>query len=65
MEAQSLAKSKYVLRPFSFTCVHVLNLLQVENLIGGMRGIKALLWEGSVLDPNEARAYLMLLSVNS
>jgi citrate synthase len=43
--------------------VHVLSLLQVKNLIGGMRGLKALLWEGSVLDPNEARAYPMMLSV--
>ncbi|KAG8978410.1 hypothetical protein FRC05_010655 [Tulasnella sp. 425] len=25
----------------------------VENLIGGMRGLKVMLWEGSVLDPNE------------
>ena len=40
-----------------------LSLLQVENLTGGMRGLKVLLWEGSVLDPNEARVYLMLLSV--
>jgi hypothetical protein len=28
-------------------------MLQVENLIGGMRGLKAMLWEASVLDPNE------------
>lgn len=26
---------------------------QVENVIGGMRGLKAMLWEGSLLDPNE------------
>ena len=32
---------------------YVLSLSQVENLIGGMRGLKALLWEGSVLDPSE------------
>jgi hypothetical protein len=63
METRSSAKSKYALRPFGFTCVHVLSLLQVKNLIGGMRGLKALLWEGSVLDPNEARAYPMMLSV--
>ncbi|KAF7294995.1 Citrate synthase [Mycena indigotica] len=25
----------------------------VENIIGGMRGLKAMLWEASVLDPNE------------
>ncbi len=25
----------------------------VEPIIGGMRGIKAMLWEASVLDPNE------------
>lgn len=43
--------------------MYVLSLFQVENLIGGMRGLKALLWEGSVLDPNEARAYPTLLSV--
>jgi citrate synthase len=27
--------------------------IQVNNLLGGMRGLKAMLWEGSVLDPNE------------
>ncbi|KAG8969653.1 hypothetical protein FRC03_001525 [Tulasnella sp. 419] len=27
--------------------------IKVENVIGGMRGLKAMLWEGSVLDPNE------------
>lgn len=27
--------------------------VKVENLLGGMRGLKAMLWEGSVLDPNE------------
>ncbi|KAG8902959.1 hypothetical protein FRB99_003897 [Tulasnella sp. 403] len=27
--------------------------IKVENLIGGMRGLKVMLWEGSVLDPNE------------
>lgn len=27
--------------------------LQVENIIGGMRGLKAMLWEASVLDPLE------------
>lgn len=27
--------------------------VKVENLIGGMRGLKAMLWEGSVLDANE------------
>ncbi|KAK7014922.1 citrate synthase [Favolaschia claudopus] len=27
--------------------------VKVENVIGGMRGIKAMLWEASVLDPNE------------
>lgn len=27
--------------------------VQVSNLLGGMRGLKALLWEGSVLDANE------------
>jgi len=27
--------------------------VKVENIIGGMRGIKAMLWEASVLDPNE------------
>lgn len=26
---------------------------QVENVIGGMRGLKVMLWEGSLLDPNE------------
>jgi len=29
-----------------------------------MRGLKALLWEGSVLDPNEVRAYHTLLLAN-
>jgi hypothetical protein len=33
---------------------------QVENIIGGMRGLKAMLWEASVLDPNEARLSLVL-----
>ncbi|KAG8709464.1 hypothetical protein FRC08_018322 [Ceratobasidium sp. 394] len=27
--------------------------VKIENIIGGMRGLKAMLWEGSVLDPNE------------
>lgn len=27
--------------------------VQVGNLLGGMRGLKCMLWEGSVLDPNE------------
>lgn len=27
--------------------------MQVGNVLGGMRGLKALLWEGSVLDPDE------------
>ena len=27
----------------------------VENIIGGMRGLKSMLWEASVLDPNEVR----------
>lgn len=26
--------------------------IKVENLIGGMRGLKVMLWEGSVLDAN-------------
>ena len=32
------------------TDVHV---AQVEHVVGGMRGLKAMLWEASVLDPNE------------
>ncbi|PUU73032.1 citrate synthase-like protein [Tuber borchii] len=31
----------------------VLGEVRVENAIGGMRGIKGMLWEGSVLDANE------------
>jgi citrate synthase len=27
--------------------------IKIENIIGGMRGLKAMLWEASVLDPNE------------
>ncbi|KAJ7285911.1 citrate synthase-like protein [Mycena rebaudengoi] len=27
--------------------------VKIENIIGGMRGLKAMLWEASVLDPNE------------
>lgn len=27
--------------------------VKVENALGGMRGLKAMVWEGSVLDPNE------------
>lgn len=27
--------------------------IKVENVFGGMRGLKVMLWEGSVLDPNE------------
>ncbi|KAF7984016.1 hypothetical protein HWV62_17515 [Athelia sp. TMB] len=27
--------------------------VKVENILGGMRGLKAMLWEASVLDPNE------------
>ena len=29
------------------------SLEQVEHVVGGMRGLKAMLWEASVLDPNE------------
>ncbi|KAL0468879.1 2-methylcitrate synthase mitochondrial precursor [Neurospora intermedia] len=31
----------------------VLGEVKVENTIGGMRGLKAMIWEGSVLDANE------------
>ncbi|KAI9697379.1 MAG: hypothetical protein M1836_004657 [Candelina mexicana] len=31
----------------------IIGEIKVENTIGGMRGLKAMLWEGSVLDPNE------------
>ncbi|GJE90833.1 citrate synthase [Phanerochaete sordida] len=31
----------------------VLGETKVEHLIGGMRGLKAMLWDASVLDPNE------------
>lgn len=62
METRSLAKSRCVLRPFGLICGRVFSLPQVENLIGGMRGLKALLWEGSVLDPNEVRVHPTLLS---
>jgi len=34
-------------------CAVVSRVFQVENIIGGMRGLKAMLWEASVLDPNE------------
>ncbi|KAG5646656.1 hypothetical protein DXG03_002646 [Asterophora parasitica] len=27
--------------------------VKIENIIGGMRGLKAMLWDASVLDPNE------------
>jgi len=27
--------------------------VKVENAFGGMRGLKVMIWEGSVLDPNE------------
>ena len=27
--------------------------IKVENIIGGMRTLKTMLWEASVLDPNE------------
>jgi len=30
-----------------------LGLINVEGAMGGMRGMKAMLWEGSVLDPDE------------
>ncbi|RDX56650.1 citrate synthase-like protein [Lentinus brumalis] len=31
----------------------VLGDVKVEHVVGGMRGLKAMLWEASVLDPNE------------
>ncbi|PSR80147.1 citrate synthase-like protein [Coniella lustricola] len=31
----------------------VLGEVKVENTLGGMRGLKAMVWEGSVLDPHE------------
>ncbi|KAG5653981.1 hypothetical protein H0H81_008849 [Sphagnurus paluster] len=31
----------------------VVGEVKVENIIGGMRGLKAMLWDASVLDPNE------------
>lgn len=60
MGARSLVKSRYAPQSLGLACVYTLRPPQVENLIGGMRGLKALLWEGSVLDPNEVRAYPML-----
>ena len=33
---------------------------KVENIIGGMRGLKAMLWEASVLDPIEVRWWATL-----
>lgn len=38
--------------------------VKVEHIIGGMRGLKAMLWEASVLDPNEVRPY-PILSANT
>ncbi|KZS99039.1 citrate synthase [Sistotremastrum niveocremeum HHB9708] len=32
---------------------HIVGDIKVENIIGGMRGLKSMLWEASVLDPNE------------
>ena len=37
-------------------------LSQVENVIGGMRGLKAMLWDASVLDPEEVGYYHLLPS---
>lgn len=34
---------------------HKQAFIQVDNIIGGMRGLKAMLWEASVLDPIEVR----------
>lgn len=31
--------------------------IKLENLIGGMRGLKVMLWEGSVLDANRGIAF--------
>ncbi|GLB35022.1 putative citrate synthase family protein [Lyophyllum shimeji] len=31
----------------------VIGDVKIENIIGGMRGLKAMLWDASVLDPNE------------
>lgn len=39
--------------------MHTITFVQVENIVGGMRGIKAMLWEGSVLDPNEVLRMLL------
>jgi citrate synthase len=30
-----------------------MNYFKVENIVGGMRGLRAMLWEASVLDPIE------------
>jgi hypothetical protein len=38
---------------------------QIENIIGGMRGLKAMLWEGSVLDPNEVRKFPTHIKMSS
>jgi len=65
MGTPSSAKLRYALQPFVLARAYVLSLIQVENLIGGMRGLKALLWEGSVLDPNEVRAYPTLFLAGS
>jgi hypothetical protein len=37
------------------SCELISNTFQIENIIGGMRGLKAMLWEASVLDANEVR----------
>ena len=34
---------------------HVQAFIKVDNILGGMRGLKAMLWDASVLDPLEVR----------
>ena len=40
---------------YSMLCFRNTEQTKVENIIGGMRGLKAMLWEASVLDPVEVR----------
>ena len=37
--------------------------VQVDSAIGGMRGMKALFWESSIVDPNEVRLARLLVVV--
>ncbi|MCJ1409667.1 hypothetical protein MMC19_003749 [Ptychographa xylographoides] len=50
---EAIPRKRELLKKVKSHASKVIGEVKVENTIGGMRGLKAMLWEGSVLDANE------------